>query len=252
MTDAALICLLLCAGALLAVPMPDALPQLTGRPAGWRETRLRCIPAPWRRALVVGGGVVAVGALLDLWPWWLGIVLGTGAGAAVVRLPSRRSSADRTQDRRRLARHADVLAACLDAGMSVGAALLAVRSQAPGPEFTPGRDEEDPVQLLDGVAALLMLGADPDRAWRSVQGHPDLASLAAAARRSAVGGAGFAEAVREHAVNLRAAGADASQRSAGRAGVAMTAPLGICFLPAFLCLGLAPVVLGLLSTLNLF
>jgi hypothetical protein len=32
----------------------------------------------------------------------------------------------------------------------------------------------------------------------------------------------------------------------------MTAPLGLCFLPAFLCLGLAPVVVGLLSTLHLF
>ena len=32
----------------------------------------------------------------------------------------------------------------------------------------------------------------------------------------------------------------------------MTAPLGLCFLPAFLCLGLAPVVVGLLASLHLF
>ena len=36
------------------------------------------------------------------------------------------------------------------------------------------------------------------------------------------------------------------------AGVLMTAPLGVCFLPAFLCLGLAPVVLGLLGQLDIF
>jgi pilus assembly protein TadC len=41
-------------------------------------------------------------------------------------------------------------------------------------------------------------------------------------------------------------------RAAGRAGVLMTAPLGICFLPAFLCLGLAPVVVGLLGQLEIF
>ena len=42
-----------------------------------------------------------------------------------------------------------------------------------------------------------------------------------------------------------------SARAAGRAGVLMTAPLGVCFLPAFLCLGLAPVVLGLLGHLTI-
>ncbi len=108
------------------------------------------------------------------------------------------------------------------------------------------------MMLLDAVGALLMLGADTETAWKSAQRHPELAGLAAAAKRSAVAGASFADAVREHAVALRAAAADAAERTAGRAGVAMTAPLGLCFLPAFLCLGLAPVVAGLLSTLDIF
>ena len=71
-------------------------------------------------------------------------------------------------------------------------------------------------------------------------------------RRSAAGGGGLAQAVREHAGRLRADAAAASVRAAGRAGVLMTAPLGICFLPAFLCLGLAPVVVGLLGQLEIF
>jgi len=32
----------------------------------------------------------------------------------------------------------------------------------------------------------------------------------------------------------------------------MTAPLGLCFLPAFLFVGLAPVVVGLLGRLDIF
>ena len=35
--------------------------------------------------------------------------------------------------------------------------------------------------------------------------------------------------------------------SAERAGVLISGPLGLCFLPAFICLGIIPVVVGLAS-----
>ena len=228
--------------ALVTAPTPSAF-------------RGRLAPKRWaapsgrhRRALVVGIGLFGVGVLTSLWPWWLGVVLGVAAAMLSRRLPERRSVADRTADRRRLAVHADLVAACLDSGMAIGAALSAVSAAAPPADPDP----DDPVRRLDAVAALLLLGAEPDRAWSGAQEHPDLAALAAAARRSAVGGTTLADAVREHAVTLRASVAAASDRSASRAGVSMTAPLGLCFLPAFLCLGLAPVIVGLLSTLHLF
>ncbi|NJA60175.1 translation initiation factor IF-2, partial [Streptomyces sp. NEAU-H3] len=44
-----------------------------------------------------------------------------------------------------------------------------------------------------------------------------------------------------------ARGATAAAR---RAGVLVTAPLGLCFLPAFLILGVAPVLLGLAGELT--
>ena len=106
--------------------------------------------------------------------------------------------------------------------------------------------------MFDAVAAMLALGAPPSTAWQPADLDDDLAPIAAAARRSAAGGGGLAQAVREHAAQLRADAAAASVRAAGRAGVLMTAPLGICFLPAFLCLGLAPVVVGLLGQLEIF
>ncbi len=220
--------------------------QWPGGVDGWS------VPASWRRAIVAAVGVTATSLLLGLFPWWCAIMVGGCAGALTMRLPHRVTQADRADDRRRLTVHADLLAACLDAGMSVGAALLAVPSEELAASPRSAGRADDPVRVLDGVAALLMLGVDPDTAWRSAQDHSDLAALAASARRSALGGATLAAAVREHAEHLRAATADAAERSAGRAGVAMTAPLGLCFLPAFLCLGLAPVVVGLLSTLNLF
>ena len=44
---------------------------------------------------------------------------------------------------------------------------------------------------------------------------------------------------------MRAALTDAAEARAQRAGVLIAAPLGLCFLPAFLVLGVAPVVIGL-------
>ena len=41
---------------------------------------------------------------------------------------------------------------------------------------------------------------------------------------------------------------DAARRAAERAGVAISGPLGLCFLPAFICLGIVPVVVGLASS----
>ena len=39
--------------------------------------------------------------------------------------------------------------------------------------------------------------------------------------------------------------ADAVEAAVRRAGVWVLAPLGVCFLPAFLCLGVVPMVLGI-------
>jgi Type II secretion system (T2SS), protein F len=247
MTGSWVVSLTLIASGLVILPAPAKLSCVTNP----KSTGFHLLPSSWRRALMCGTAVLAVGVLVNLWPWWVSLVLAGGSGALAFGMPTGTSQAERADDRRRLVIHADLLAACLDAGMSVGAALLAVPSE--GPSRAPGiRRDDDPLKLLMGVAALLTLGADPETAWRSARNHPDLASLSSAARRSAAGGAVFADAVREHADNLRMAITDAAERSAGRAGVAMTAPLGLCFLPAFLCLGLAPVVVGLVSTLDVF
>lgn len=247
MTSTVPVTLTLFAAAVVAWPRPPvfvapAEPAASGRTGP---------TAKQRRAVLVGVAVLAV-VLVAGWPWWVAVLLAGGAGLATLPLPMRVTGADRTADRRLLAVHADLLAACLDAGMPVGAGLLAVNSiRRPG-LVQRVHDPPDPLALLDGVAALLMLGADPTKAWATAAHHSELAALAAAASRSSAGGSTLADAVRQHAVALRAANADDAERSAGRAGVAMTAPLGLCFLPAFLCLGLAPVVVGLLSTLHLF
>lgn len=211
---------------------------------------------PRLRRWVLPIGAVVVGLLIAPSVWWLG--LGAGVALAVLARPARGSPRERARRRRRLILHAQLLAGCLDSGLAMAPALRAV-GDVLGPSRTgDGWAPEnlrpslpDPLAALESVAAMLSLGADADTAWRVVDADDDLAPLAAAARRSAAGGTTLADAVREHADQLRREAREEAARSAGRAGVLMTAPLGVCFLPAFLCLGLAPVIIGLLAQLTI-
>ncbi|MEV6242549.1 type II secretion system F family protein [Lentzea sp. NPDC051838] len=122
----------------------------------------------------------------------------------------------------------DLMAACLKAGLPVPTAIKA-----------------SGIGELSRVAELLALGADPNTAWAEALNNPTTAALARAARRTARSGAAFAGQALELAERTRAEAKDEAEAKAQRAGVAVAAPLALCFLPAFLCLGVVPVVLGL-------
>jgi pilus assembly protein TadC len=131
----------------------------------------------------------------------------------------------------------DVFAACLRSGMAVSTAAAATASSAP-PQLA---------QLLNRAADLLMLGADPATAWSNsalpLDTHAE--SLLRLARRSATSGAALADGIAELAEQSRREAADAAAAAAERASVLIAGPLGLCYLPAFLCLGIIPVVAGL-------
>ena len=130
----------------------------------------------------------------------------------------------------------DIFAVCLSAGMAVSTAAAVTAPSAPA-----GLRE-----VLQRAADLLALGADADTAWSvSAQSDPVCESLVRLARRSAVSGAALAQGVAELAEQARQAAAHRADASAERAGVLIAGPLGLCFLPAFVCLGIVPVVAGL-------
>lgn len=135
----------------------------------------------------------------------------------------------------------DVLAVCLEAGMAVSSAAAATARSAP-PELG---------QALRRAADLLALGADPAVAWsispdahRTVA-HGQTEALLRLARRSASSGSALAGGVAELADQSRHDAVHAAAAAAERAGVLIAGPLGLCFLPAFVCLGIVPVVAGL-------
>ncbi|MFE2750400.1 type II secretion system F family protein [Actinosynnema sp. NPDC059335] len=134
----------------------------------------------------------------------------------------------------------DLLAAALRAGLPVASAVRAVLPGVP-----PG-----PAERLREVVELLTLGADPVHAWAGALAHPDTAPLARAARRTARSGAALAGAAADLAAEARAAVSDQAEARAQRAAVLVAGPLALCFLPAFLCLGVVPVVIGIVGSVT--
>ncbi|ANQ71714.1 type II secretion system F family protein [Rhodococcus sp. D-46] len=132
----------------------------------------------------------------------------------------------------------DLLGACLRAGLPVSAAITAMASTAPKPM----------ADSLRRVADLLALGADPDAAWSEAALDPDTEALARMARRSARSGSSLSSSMAELAERSRGDAEDLAAAAAERAGVLISGPLGLCFLPAFIALGIVPVVIGLATT----
>lgn len=109
-----------------------------------------------------------------------------------------------------------------------------------------GRDSDrgsDRDRDVNRVAALLSLGAGAD-AWEPLRDDPHLGPVARLAESGTRNGARLADGVRAQATRLRAEAADASLAGAERVLVVVAAPLTLCFLPAFVLVGLIPLVVG--------
>lgn len=145
----------------------------------------------------------------------------------------------------------DLTGALLVSGVGIEAALTRLAGCVPGAE------------PLDRVHRALAAGAEWEQAWafvreegegRSRQKREQAASLAAFGDHLAFAHATGAPTVELLQVSARQARAERRQeaeRRAARLGVQMVLPLGLCFLPAFVLLGVVPVVLGLLPELAL-
>ncbi|NUP29716.1 MAG: type II secretion system F family protein [Nocardia sp.] len=174
------------------------------------------------------------------------VLLLPAPGPAVLRLTAgaahrdvQTGKVDTTSDPIAVATLFDLLGACLRAGLPTAAALRAVVPASP--DFLANR--------LVRVADLLALGADAVLAWAPAEsgtpGAAEFDSLARLARRSARSGGSLAAAVGELADERRTQAEEAATARAERAGVLIAGPLGLCFLPAFICLGIVPVIIGL-------
>jgi Flp pilus assembly protein TadB len=196
----------------------------------------RLVGSPVAMWIVSGTAGLATAAMLGGIP---GAVIGVAVALVGVRLLGKLESTGarrlRAQRRADLPGALSLLAAALSAGLPVPAALSAVADAAGGP-LAPD---------LARVAQLSALGAGPAAAWAEYAADPALGRVARAAARSAESGAALAAGLDQLASDLRAEEQLRAETAARRAGVVAMAPLGVCFLPAFICLGIVPVVLGM-------
>ncbi|MFI1254556.1 type II secretion system F family protein [Streptomyces netropsis] len=183
-----------------------------------------------------GAGLVLIGGIT-------GCVVGLGVAYGVWRRqrrdkPTRDESAAKGAEAQ-LPFAADLLAACMAAGAGPREAAAAVGASLGGPVG----------ERLAQAAAEVRLGGEPHTAWGRLGSVPGARGLARCLERAQATGVPAVEPMSRLAGQLRATRGRTAGIRARRAGVLATAPLGLCFLPAFLTVGVVPVVIGLASGL---
>lgn len=173
---------------------------------------------------------------VGLWLLAAGLLLLPPRAAWPTGGPRRR----RAVDDRSLPGVLDLVAVALRAGAAPGPAVIAAAAAADAPLRAVLRD----------VGGQLTLGVDAARAWAPARRSPTLASVAVLAERSGSSGARLADALAATAATLRDDAVANGRRAAARVGVWSVLPLGLCFLPAFVCLGVVPAVVGLVGGLD--
>lgn len=126
----------------------------------------------------------------------------------------------------------DLGEAALRAGVSVPAALRALGEAVGG----------DTGAALGRAGVLLLLGAGWAEAWTGAP--PTVRPLAEALEPAWQDGVDPTVLLAGAARSLRANRDRAAREAAARLGARLVLPLGLCFLPAFVLLGLAPVLLS--------
>ncbi|GHJ34606.1 type II secretion system F family protein [Streptomyces sp. TS71-3] len=216
---------------------PEGTPQTAkAEPGGPHAVRLRrrARTAVRRWAPVLG----AIGTAHLLVGGALGIALGVLGGGAVwwwQRRPAPSEEFDTARAVRELPLAADLLAACIAAGSDPVTAARVVGESLGGPVG---------VRLAWG-AAEIRLGGEPAEAWRRLARIPGAGPLARLLERAGDSGTPAAAPVARLAAEARAERGRVALEVARHAGVLITAPVGLCFLPAFITVGVLPVVIGL-------
>jgi Flp pilus assembly protein TadB len=231
--------MLVAASAWLAVN-PPADPRLAGllpRATAPTSSRISRGVVAW-----LGSGLAALGALLTV-PMPMNVLVAVGALVLLPRFLGRlESSADRRRSQA-LARQgpivADLLAATLASGAPMQAALTAVGSAV----------DEPSRGCLRSVVAALDLGADPVEAWAQLHDDAVLSALADAVVRSSRTGAPLSSTLASIGDDMRRERRAVVEVAARTAGVRAVVPLAACFLPAFILLGVVPIVAALTNEL---
>lgn len=191
-------------------------------------------------ALLAGVGAAAfVGG-------WIGLLAGAPAGLLAWRALGRVESPAVLRLRARLAHDlpgaVDLLVAAFDSGAAPGPALAMVGTALGGPVGT----------AFAVLERRLGLGTDPAEVWRDLTSDPQLGPLGRALGRAHETGSSVTTAAQRLAAELRERAQAEVESRARSVSTKAAVPLGACFLPAFVLLGIVPLVAGLVGSLGFF
>ncbi|GAA0935236.1 hypothetical protein GCM10009554_21930 [Kribbella koreensis] len=203
------------------------------------------VPPATRRAHLAVAAIAAAALLL-----LLGIPTGAiPAAVAFFATPIALSRLEPAATRQRTARltadlplAVDLLAACLRAGRPPQAAISVVAQSLGGPL----------ADLLTEVEGRMNLGADPIDAWSTLLKEPSCAAFARATQRALRSGAPLAKILEHQANEVRQSRRWSAEAHARAVESRSVVPLGLCFLPAFMLLGIVPTIASSLSGLLSF
>jgi len=191
--------------------------------------------SPWPRgALCAVSGAVAGQAIGGIRAAVAGMALGAVCSWLIAHLEPASARRRREEVERDLPVAVDLLAACAVAGLAVEASVSVVATAVGGPLG----------EILADQAARVRLGADPLQEWRRLRAHPEIGELARSMARSLESGAALVDSLTRLGVDVRRARATTLQRRARSVGVRAAGPLGLCFLPAFMLVGVVPTIVG--------
>ncbi|HLK95985.1 MAG TPA: type II secretion system F family protein [Nocardioidaceae bacterium] len=175
-------------------------------------------------ALVVGG--------------WTGVLLALLVTAVAFRVISRLEPGDVRRRRLRIAGDmplaVDLLVVCLAAGRPISSAAGVVGEAVGGPL----------AQELRRIGARIELGGDPVSVWSEAGRDTALGPLARALVRALETGSPPAASLSLLADDLRRDRRAMAEETARRVAVRSAGPLGLCFLPAFVLVGVVPTLIG--------
>lgn len=212
----------------LTPPERLALPEfLAGRPGAppLRQRSAAGVAAGFVLSLVIGG---PLGVLT-------GVVAGAGVTVAMGYLAPKTDTEDLV---RQLPDALEFLAVCLEAGLPMSRAVETVADVSP----------EATAQVLRRVAAHLLLGRSGPLAWDELRDHQAWGPAAADIARAERSGTSLIGVLRVHAQDARTQRHELASKKARTVGVKSVVPLMACFLPAFILVGVVPILLSLIRS----
>ncbi|SER94730.1 Type II secretion system (T2SS), protein F [Propionibacterium cyclohexanicum] len=208
-----------------------------GPPARAPESRSATLSSRVRLLGACAGALAVLVALPAPWSIPLGLVAGLVAHLVLGRIEPRAVRRRKEQLLLQQPEVLDLLTASLDAGAALRTATANIARIAPQPS----------AQLLQEVDAHLRVGFSEAQAWRSLGEESVWGDVARDLARSAETGEPVAKILRSRAQRARQRRHNHLTARARAVGVQAVGPMMVCFLPAFILVGVVPIIAATVS-----